>query len=78
MIYKLKYVLNFRAVARAPYQVNQNCGHLPPKPDMVGPSIKAGQSSRHLATPPQPKAHDHTPMEVDKKGQSSKDLELKL
>ncbi|EOA35610.1 hypothetical protein CARUB_v10020824mg [Capsella rubella] len=46
-----------RAVARAPYQVNQNGGHLPPKPDMVSPSPKAGQSSGHFATPPKPKAH---------------------
>ncbi|KAG7589874.1 CO/COL/TOC1 conserved site [Arabidopsis suecica] len=68
-----------RAVARAPYQVNQNGGHLPPKPDMGTPSIKSGQSSQHLATPPKPKAHNHMPMEVDKKeGQSSKNLELKL
>ncbi|XP_019093131.1 PREDICTED: protein TIFY 11B-like isoform X2 [Camelina sativa] len=47
-----------RAVARAPYQVNQNGSHLPPKPEMVSPSIKAGQSSRHFATPPKPKAHN--------------------
>lgn len=66
-------------MARAPYQVNQNGGHLPPKPEMVGPSAKADQSSGHLATPPKPKTHNHTPMEVDKEdGQSSKRLELKL
>ncbi|KAG7586796.1 Tify domain [Arabidopsis thaliana x Arabidopsis arenosa] len=65
-----------RAVARAPYQVNQNGGHLPPKPDTVTPSIKSGQPSQHFATP---KAHNHMPMDVDKKeGQSSKNLELKL
>ncbi|KAL9311516.1 Protein TIFY 11B [Arabidopsis thaliana] len=68
-----------RAVARAPYQVNQHGSHLPPKPEMVAPSIKSGQSSQHIATPPKPKAHNHMPMEVDKKeGQSSKNLELKL
>ncbi|KAL1203745.1 Protein TIFY 11B [Cardamine amara subsp. amara] len=55
-----------RAVARAPYQVNQNGGHLPPKPDMAGPSAKADQSSRHFATPPNPKAHNPMPMDVDK------------
>ncbi|KFK41663.1 hypothetical protein AALP_AA2G156800 [Arabis alpina] len=68
-----------RAVARAPYQVNQNGSHLPPKPEMVSPSVKPGQSSRQAATPPNPKGHNNMSMEVDKKeGKCSKDLELKL
>ncbi|VVA95039.1 unnamed protein product [Arabis nemorensis] len=69
-----------RAVARAPYQVNQNGSHLPPKPEMVGPSVKPGPSSHQPATPPKPKGHNNmSPIEVDKEeGQCSKDLELKL
>uniref|UniRef100_A0A1J3EPC6 Protein TIFY n=1 Tax=Noccaea caerulescens TaxID=107243 RepID=A0A1J3EPC6_NOCCA len=69
-----------RAVARAPYQVNQNGGHLPSKPEMVGPSIEpAGQSSRPPVTPLKPKSHNDVWMEVDEEeGKCSKDLELKL
>ncbi|CAH8334598.1 unnamed protein product [Eruca vesicaria subsp. sativa] len=63
-----------RAVARAPYQVNQNCGHLPPKPQKVGPSVEPGQPS----TPSKPKRHNDVSMEVDGEGRCSKDLELKL
>ncbi|CAH2066929.1 unnamed protein product [Thlaspi arvense] len=70
-----------RAVARAPYQVNQTGSHLPPKPQMVGPSVEPGQSSRQPASPP-PKSKTHNDdmsMEVDEEqGQRSKDLELKL
>ncbi|KAJ0241033.1 Protein TIFY 11B [Hirschfeldia incana] len=68
-----------RAVARAPYQVNQNGGHLPPKPQMVGPSVEPGQPSRQPATPSKPKRHDAMSMAVDEEeGRCSKDLELKL
>ncbi|KAJ0232037.1 Protein TIFY 11B [Hirschfeldia incana] len=44
-----------RAVARAPYQVNQSGGHLPPKPQKAGPSVEPGQPSRQPVTPPKPK-----------------------
>ncbi|KAL0731668.1 hypothetical protein Bca4012_027762 [Brassica carinata] len=67
-----------RAVARAPYQVNQNCGHLPPKPPMVGPSAEPGQPSRQPLSPPKPKIHNDMLMEVDGEGRCSKDLDLKL
>jgi len=68
-----------RAVARAPYQVNQNSGHYPTKPEMVGPSVEPGQSSRPPVTPPKPKRHNDVSMEVDEKERNgSKDLDLKL
>ncbi|CAF2197285.1 hypothetical protein HID58_027666 [Brassica napus] len=67
-----------RAVARAPYQVNQNGGHVPPKPQMVGPSVEAGQHSRQPATPSKPQRHNDMSMEVDEEERCSKDLELKL
>ncbi|CAN6935259.1 unnamed protein product [Brassica oleracea] len=67
-----------RAVARAPYQVNQNGGHLTPKPQMVGPSVEAGQPSQQPATPSKPQRHNDMSMEVDEEGRCSKDLELKL
>ncbi|CAN8239507.1 unnamed protein product [Cochlearia groenlandica] len=44
-----------RAVARAPYQVNQNVSHLPPKPHMTGPLVEPRQSSRQPMSPPKPK-----------------------
>ncbi|KAG2321782.1 hypothetical protein Bca52824_014995 [Brassica carinata] len=68
-----------RAVARAPYQVNQNGGHLPPKPQMVRPSAESGQPSRQPATPSKPKSRDDMSMAVEEEeGRCSKDLELKL
>ncbi|KAF8099516.1 hypothetical protein N665_0242s0003 [Sinapis alba] len=68
-----------RAVARAPYQVNQNCGHLPPKPQKVGPSVEPGQPSRQTESLPKPKRQNDVSMEVDgEEGRCSKDLELKL
>ncbi|CAN7123147.1 unnamed protein product [Brassica rapa subsp. narinosa] len=68
-----------RAVARAPYQVNQSGGHLPPKPQKVGPSVEPGQPSRQPETPSKPKRHNDASMEVDgEEGRCSKDLELKL
>lgn len=69
----------FRAVARAPYQVNQSGGHLPPKPQKVGPSVEPGQPSRQPETPSKPKRDNDVSMEVDgEEGRCSKDLELKL
>ncbi|CAF1909477.1 hypothetical protein Bca4012_050099 [Brassica carinata] len=67
-----------RAVARAPYQVNQSGGHLPPKPQKVGPSVEPGQPSRQPETPSKPKRHNDVSMEVDGEGRCSEDLELKL
>ncbi|KAJ0247900.1 Protein TIFY 11A [Hirschfeldia incana] len=65
-----------RAVARAPYQVNQNTGrpHYPPKPDNVpGQQLEQGQSSQ-----PKPECAKDTLMEAKEEGQCSKDLELRL
>ncbi|CAD5312981.1 unnamed protein product [Arabidopsis thaliana] len=77
-----------RAVARAPYQVNQNAGHhrYPPKPEIVtGQPLEAGQSSQR---PPdnaigQTMAHIKSDGDKDdimkiEEGQSSKDLDLRL
>ncbi|ESQ27941.1 hypothetical protein EUTSA_v10018984mg [Eutrema salsugineum] len=69
-----------RAVARAPYQVNQNGGHLPPKPQMVDPSVEPGRSSRQPVTLPKQKRHNDSMLieEDEEGGRCSKDLELKL
>ncbi|KAJ4869632.1 Protein TIFY 11A [Raphanus sativus] len=69
-----------RAVARAPYQVNQNAGrhHYPPKPDNVpGQQLEQGQSSQRPAQP-KPECDKDMLMEVKEEGQCSKDLELRL
>ncbi|XP_006303246.2 protein TIFY 11A [Capsella rubella] len=76
-----------RAVARAPYQVNQNPGHhrYPPKPETVADQpLELGQSSQRtnnavaqtVAHPKSDGDKDVT-MEIEE-GQSSKDLDLKL
>ncbi|KAL1224117.1 Protein TIFY 11A [Cardamine amara subsp. amara] len=75
-----------RAVARAPYQVNQNAGHhrYPPKAEMeAGQPLEPGQSSQRpdnavAQTMAHPKSDgDKDSMDVEE-GQSSKDLELRL
>lgn len=75
-----------RAVARAPYQVNENAGHhrYPPKPEMeAGQPLEPGQSSQRpdnavAQTMAHPKSDgDKDYMEIEE-GQSSKDLELRL
>ncbi|KFK43927.1 hypothetical protein AALP_AA1G192200 [Arabis alpina] len=75
-----------RVVARAPYQVNQIAGHHPPKLETVrGQSLEPGQSSQrrdnHVAqfvAHPKPEGDKDSPMEIEKEGQSLKDLDLKL
>ncbi|CAN6896182.1 unnamed protein product, partial [Brassica oleracea] len=69
-----------RAVARAPYQVNQTGGghHYPPKPETVpGQQLEQGQSSQRPAQP-KPECDKDMLMEVKEDGQCSKDLELRL
>ncbi|CAH8252622.1 unnamed protein product [Arabidopsis lyrata] len=77
-----------RAVARAPYQVNQNAGHhcYPPKPEAVaGQPLERGQSSQRqpdnaiAQTVAQHKSDGDKDVIMDiEEGQSSKDLDLKL
>ncbi|CAH8388978.1 unnamed protein product [Eruca vesicaria subsp. sativa] len=77
-----------RAVARAPYQVNQNAGrhHYPPKPETLpGQQREQGQSSQRPDTAvaqtvshPKPECAKDMLMEVKGEGQCSKDLELRL
>ncbi|CAN7035268.1 unnamed protein product [Brassica rapa subsp. trilocularis] len=71
-----------RAVARAPYQVNQNGGghHYPPKPETVpGQQLEQGQSSQpQRPAQPKPECDKDMLMEVKEEGQCSKDLELRL
>ncbi|CAF2109144.1 hypothetical protein Bca4012_094203 [Brassica carinata] len=69
-----------RAVARAPYQVNQTGGghHYPPKPETVpGQQLEQGQSSQRPAQP-KPECDKDMLMEIKEDGQCSKDLELRL
>ncbi|KAL0697832.1 hypothetical protein Bca4012_053954 [Brassica carinata] len=69
-----------RAVARAPYQVNQSTGrhHYPPKPNNVpGQQLEQGQSSQRPAQS-KPECDKDMLMEVNEEGQCSKDLELRL
>ena len=74
------YIFFIRAVARAPYQVNQTGGghHYPPKPETVpGQQLEQGQSSQRPAQP-KPECDKDMLMEVKEDGQCSKDLELRL
>ncbi|XP_010531888.1 PREDICTED: protein TIFY 11A-like [Tarenaya hassleriana] len=69
-----------RAAARAPYQVNQNAGHHPPKPEMASSSLERGQSSGQENN--NAKGHEDMLLEEEKEeeeeGQCVKDLELRL
>ncbi|XP_010498085.1 PREDICTED: protein TIFY 11A [Camelina sativa] len=76
-----------RAVARAPYQVNQNAGHhrYPPKPETVaGQPLEPGQSSQRTndavaQTMAQPKSDCDKDVTMDiEEDQNSKDLDLRL
>ncbi|CAA7056630.1 unnamed protein product [Microthlaspi erraticum] len=77
-----------RAVARAPYQFNQNMGrhHYPPKPETVpGQPLEPGQSSQQpdnavaqTVSHPKPEGDEDFLMEVEEEGQCSKDLDLRL
>uniref|UniRef100_A0A1J3D8B9 Protein TIFY n=1 Tax=Noccaea caerulescens TaxID=107243 RepID=A0A1J3D8B9_NOCCA len=77
-----------RAVARAPYQVNQNAGrhHYPPKPETVpGQPLEPGQSSHRpdnavaqTVSHPKPVGDEDFLMEVEEEGQSLKNLDLRL
>ncbi|CAF2083704.1 BnaA06g11690D [Brassica napus] len=77
-----------RAVARAPYQVNQNVGqhHYPPKPETAhGRSLKSGQSSKapeedvaQTMSQPKPEGDKYMSIETEEEGQCSKDLQLRL
>ncbi|CAH8391044.1 unnamed protein product [Eruca vesicaria subsp. sativa] len=77
-----------RAVARAPYQVNQNAGHhhYPHKPETPhGQPFESGQSSKQqenavaqTLSHPKPERDTNTPIKIDEEGQCSKDLELRL
>ncbi|RID48309.1 hypothetical protein BRARA_I04830 [Brassica rapa] len=77
-----------RAVARAPYQVNQNGGHhhYPPKPETAhGQPLESGQSSKRpenavaqTMSYPKPEGNKNTSIKIEEEGQCSKDLELRL
>ncbi|KAF3570151.1 hypothetical protein F2Q69_00063180 [Brassica cretica] len=77
-----------RAVARAPYQVNQNGGHhhYPPKPETAhGQPLESGQSSKRpenavaqTMSHPKPEGDKNTSIKIEEEGQCSKDLELRL
>ncbi|KAF3610334.1 hypothetical protein DY000_02045649 [Brassica cretica] len=77
-----------RAVARAPYQVNQNAGHhhYPPKPETAhGRPLESGQSSKAPETAvvqtmsqPKPEGDKYMSIETEEEGQCSKDLQLRL
>ncbi|ESQ35062.1 hypothetical protein EUTSA_v10008415mg [Eutrema salsugineum] len=77
-----------RAVARAPYQVNQNAGHhqYPPKPETEpGQTLEPGHSSKRpdnsvaqTVSHPKPKGDKDISMEIEEEGQCSKDLQLML
>ncbi|KAF8114276.1 hypothetical protein N665_0039s0040 [Sinapis alba] len=77
-----------RAVARAPYQVNQNGGHhhYPPKPETAhGEPLEPGQSSKRpenavaqTMSHSKPEGDKDTSIKIEEEGQCSKDLELKL
>ncbi|XP_010476887.1 PREDICTED: protein TIFY 11A-like [Camelina sativa] len=76
-----------RAVARAPYQINQNAGHhrYPPKPETVaGQPLETGQSSQRTNNAvAQTMAHPKSDGDKDvtmgiEEDQNSKDLDLRL
>ncbi|KAL0694715.1 hypothetical protein Bca4012_061895 [Brassica carinata] len=78
-----------RAVASAPYQVNQNEGHhhyYPPKPETVpGQPLESGQSSKRpenavaqTMSHPKPEGDKYMSVEIEEEGQCSKDLQLRL
>ena len=83
-----QFYYHYRAVARAPYQVNQNVGqhHYPPKPETAhGRSLKSGQSSKapeedvaQTMSQPKPEGVKYMSIETEEEGQCSKDLQLRL